>query len=82
MVDLEQMVVGVNHEINHPISFISSNLTVCEYIQKLLNIISAYQKEYPNPTLVVKQVLEEVDPDLLPSHLKNTSDAAGEQGSS
>jgi len=43
---------------------------VCEYIQKLLNIISVYQQEYPNPTLVVKQAESQVDLDLIISELK------------
>lgn len=46
------------------------NTPVCEYIQKLLNIISAYHQEYPNPTLVVKQAESEVDLDLIISELK------------
>jgi len=43
---------------------------VCEYIQKLLNIISVYQQEYPNPPLVVKQAESQVDLDLIISELK------------
>lgn len=43
-------------------TFDNINLTsVREYIYKLLNIISTYQKEYPNPTPIVKQALDEVD---------------------
>jgi DNA-binding response OmpR family regulator len=65
------LVEGVNNEINNKDKFIFGNLTrVCEDIQKLLNIISIYQQEYPNPTGVVKQALEEVDLELIIAELK------------
>lgn len=39
-------------------------ITAYEYIQKLLNVINTYHQEYPNPTIVVKQALEEINLDL------------------
>lgn len=57
-------IAEVNQQKDNSINYISDNInltSVTEYIYKLLNIISTYQKEYPNPTPIVKQVLDEVD---------------------
>ncbi|BAY88727.1 MULTISPECIES: GAF domain-containing sensor histidine kinase [unclassified Tolypothrix] len=57
MSSLGQMVAGVAHEINNPISFIAGNLEYAnQYIDDLLNLIAVYQEQYrePNPTIVSK----------------------------
>ena len=64
-----QLVVEANHENNNSICSISGHLTPREHIQKLLDIITIYQKEYPNPTPVVKQALEEANLDLIISDI-------------
>ncbi|MBR8839766.1 MAG: GAF domain-containing sensor histidine kinase [Stigonema ocellatum SAG 48.90 = DSM 106950] len=57
MSSLGQMVAGLAHEINNPISFIDGNLRYAnQYIDDLLDLIALYQEEYPqfNPTIAAK----------------------------
>lgn len=50
MSSLGQLVAGIAHEINNPVSFIYGNLTPCtEYVANLSGLISLYQKYYPTP---------------------------------
>jgi len=62
MLSLGQMVAGIAHEINNPISFIGSNVAHArEYLKNLLDLIKVYQEEYPNPTVRLQGKLEESD---------------------
>lgn len=66
MASLGQMVAGVAHEINNPVSFIYSNITpALEYADSLLNLISLYQQQYSEPPAVIQQQLEELDIDFV-----------------
>jgi len=66
MSSLGQMVAGVAHEINNPVSFIYGNLTHAkEYVQDLVRLIQAYQKTYHTPTAELQQLIEEIDLDFL-----------------
>lgn len=68
---LGQMVAGVAHEINNPVSFIFGNLIhLKEYTQDLLSLISAYQSDYPNPNPVLQTLVEEVDLEFLISDVQ------------
>lgn len=62
MSSLGQMVAGIAHEINNPVSFIYGNIIPARnYCQDLLSIIQLYQQTYINPTSEIKKLAEEID---------------------
>jgi signal transduction histidine kinase/DNA-binding response OmpR family regulator len=66
MSSLGQMVAGVAHEINNPVSFIYGNLTPArDYFQDVLRLIEVYQQTYPDSTPEIQQVVEEIDLNFL-----------------
>jgi signal transduction histidine kinase len=68
---LGQMVAGVAHEINNPVSFIYGNLAHLEdYTQDLLQLISAYQSYYPNPPEALQTLIKEIELDFLTSDIQ------------
>lgn len=59
---LGQLVSGVAHEINNPMSCIVSNISpASQYISDIQSIIKLYQKNYPNPVPEIAQALEDLD---------------------
>jgi two-component system, NtrC family, sensor kinase len=72
MSSLGQMVAGMAHEINNPVTFIYGNLSHASiYIQNLLDLVSLYQKHYPNPDAEIKQQATIIDLDFLAQDLPN-----------
>lgn len=66
MASLGQMVAGIAHEINNPVSFITGNLIHANtYIQDLLQLIDQYQKYYPDPHPILQEYIEEIDIEFL-----------------
>ncbi len=62
MAALGQMVGGIAHEVNNPLSFIHGNLTHTEgYADDLFTAIARYEAEYPTPAASLADDLEALD---------------------
>ncbi|HEY9607814.1 PAS domain S-box protein [Allocoleopsis sp.] len=66
MVSLGQMVAGIAHEINNPVSFIYGNIAYAhEYAQNLLNLVKLYGLHYPEPVPAIQEEIEALDLDFV-----------------
>ncbi|MEG4801690.1 PAS domain-containing protein [Microcoleus sp. ARI1-B5] len=66
MSSIGQMVAGVAHEINNPISFIYGNIIpAAQYAQDLVKLLQLYQQYYPQPVPEIAEELAEVEVDFI-----------------
>ena len=71
MSSLGQMVAGIAHEINNPISFIYGNLTpAADYIYDLLELVQLYEECYPEPASEVQDMIEQIELEFLRDDLQ------------
>jgi two-component system, NtrC family, sensor kinase len=72
MSSLGQMVAGVAHEINNPVSFIYGNLTYAnQYAEDLLKLVQLYQQYYPQPAIEIQTAAKAIDLDFIQEDLGN-----------
>ncbi|MEB3279904.1 MAG: ATP-binding protein [Lyngbya sp.] len=63
---LGQMLSGITHEINNPVSVVKGNVShVSEYTQDLIDLIELYGEEYPEPSPAIEERIEEIDLEFL-----------------
>ena len=72
MIGLGQIVAGISHEFNNPLSVIAGNLKYLEgYTQDFIKMIQLYGQTYPNATPSIQQYLDTVDLPFLCQDLPN-----------
>ncbi|TAE09148.1 MAG: hybrid sensor histidine kinase/response regulator [Oscillatoriales cyanobacterium] len=80
---LGQLVAGVAHEINNPLSFMVSNIAPAkEYLTEITELLSLYQKYYPEPPSDIASKIEDIDLEFVIedfSHLLDSMEVGTER---
>jgi PAS domain S-box-containing protein len=71
MSSLGQLVAGIAHEINNPVNFIHANINYLnQYTKDLLDLVSLYEHEYPEPNSKIVDRIQEIDLDFMAEDLR------------
>jgi signal transduction histidine kinase len=66
MAGLSQLVAGIAHEINNPVTFISGNINhLSHYVEDLIELLTLYQIHYPEPVEVIQEKIHSLDLEFL-----------------
>lgn len=70
MLSLRQIVAGIAHEINNPVSFIYGNIDYAScYFKDLMNLVKLYGIHYPQPAPQIQEEVEVIDLDFMRTDL-------------
>ncbi|MGB3535373.1 MAG: ATP-binding protein [Microcoleaceae cyanobacterium] len=70
VLSIGQMVSGIAHEINNPVSLITGNIShASEYTKDLLEVMQLYTEKYPDPDPEIQDLIEEIDLEFLTDDL-------------
>ncbi len=66
MSSIGELITGIAHELNNPVSIVVGNITLAEtYLKGIINHIKLYQKEFPHPGSTIEKNAEKMDIDFM-----------------